>query len=164
VAQLLYLNYESPGKEVYLYINSPGAGAADTEAFAITDTMNYVAPEIETICIGTAFGTAAMLLANGAKGKRACLPNSTIMLHQPRSQTRGQATDIAIRAREVLAARSTILGILSEKTGQSVEKLQADTSRTKYLNPEQAVAYGVVDKILRSENDLPAKPTFLSAL
>lgn len=142
VAQLLYLNYENPSKGVYMYINSPGSGggAFETEAFAITDTMNYVAPEIETICLGTAFGTSAMLLANGAKGKRASLPNSSIMLAQPRSQARGQASDIAIRAREVLAARQTINTILSEKTGQPLEKILSDSSRTKYLNAEQALA------------------------
>merc|ERR1719231_1122279 len=137
VAQLLYLNYESPSKGVYMYVNSvgtSGGGAFETEAFAIADTMNYVAPEIETICLGTAFGTAAMLLANGAKGKRTCLPNSTIMLHQPRSMARGQASDIAIKAREVLAARQVILSMLSEKTGQPIEKVQKDSSRTKYLN------------------------------
>lgn len=164
VAQLLYLNYESPSKEVYMYLNSPGTGGLDTEAFAIADTMNYVAPDIDTICLGTAFGTAAMLLANGANGKRACLPNSMMMLHQPRSQARGQASDIAIKAREVLAARQTILQMLSEKTGQPVDKVQADSSRTKYLNAEQALAYGIVDKILKSDDDLPQKPTFLSAL
>lgn len=166
VAQLLYLNYENPSKEVYMYINSVGTGGQsfETEAFAISDTMNYVSPELETICLGTAFGTAAMLLANGAKGKRACLPNSTIMLAQPRSGARGQASDIAIQAREVLRSRQTILGMLSEKTGQPIEKLQRDSSRTKYLNADDALAYGIVDKILKSEDDLPQKPTFLSAL
>jgi len=170
VAQLLFLNYESPEKAVYMYVNSVGTNSGnrilglETEAFAIADTMNYVSPEIETICVGTAFGSAAMLLANGEKGKRTCLPNASIMLAQPRSQARGQASDIAIRAREVLASKQTILEILSEKTGQSIEKLQQDSMRTKYLNADQALAYGLVDKILRSEEDLPAKPTFLSAL
>lgn len=125
VAQLLFLNYESREKSVYMYINSPGSGGFETDAFAIADTMNYVGPEMETICIGSAFGTAAMLLANGAKGKRSCLPNSSIMLAQPRSQARGQATDISIKAREVLAARNTISTILSEKTGQPIEKVRA---------------------------------------
>jgi len=166
VAQLLYLNYENPSKEVFMYVNSVGTGnqAFETEAFALVDTMNYVAPPIETICLGTAFGTAAMLLASGEKGKRACLPNASIMLSQPRSQTRGQASDIALRAREVLATRQTILNILSEKTGQPVDKLALDSSRTKYLNAEQALAYGLVDKTLMSEDDLPSKPSFLEAL
>ena len=167
VAQLLYLNYENPSKEVYMYINSVGTASnspVETEAFAIADTMNYVSPDIDTICLGTAFGTAAMLLASGAKGKRACLPNSMMMLHQPRSQTRGQATDIAIRAREVLASRQTITEMISASTGQTVEKVLADSSRTKYLNADQALAYGIVDKVLRSEDDLKGKPSFLEAL
>jgi len=167
VAQLLYLNYESPSKGVYMYINSVGTSPQmpiETEAFAIHDTMNYVSPDIETICLGNAFGTAAMLLANGAKGKRACLPNSTIMLHQPRSMARGQASDIAIKAREVLQARNVINTMLSEKTGQSVAKITADSSRTRYMNAEQALAYGLVDKILKSEDDLPTKPQFLAQL
>lgn len=147
-----------------MYINSVGSGGFETEAFAIADTMNYVSPEVETICLGTAFGTAAMLLANGAKGKRACLPNSTIMLAQPRGQARGQASDIAINAREILKNRQTILTMLSEKTGQPEEKILRDSSRTKYLTVDEALDYGLIDKILRSEDDLPQKPTFLSAL
>jgi len=164
VAQLLYLNYETQEKPVYMYINSPGTGGFETEAFAIVDTMNYVGPEVETICIGTAFGTAAMLLANGAKGKRACLPNSSMMLQQPMSQARGQASDIKIKAQEVLAARDVICNIFAEKTGQSFEKVKADSSRTRYLNADQALAYGIVDKVLRSEQDLPQKPSFLLSL
>ena len=167
VAQLLYLNYDNPSKEVYMYINSignAGGQAFETESFAIADTMNYVQPEIETICLGTAFGTAAMLLANGEKGKRAALPNSSIMLHQPRSGARGQASDIAIKAREVLHARSVILGMVAEKTGQTLEDVERDSSRTKYLNVQEALTYGIVDKILKSEDDLPAKPSFLEAL
>jgi len=168
VAQLLYLNYENPSKGVYMYVNSVGggaqAGAMETEAFAIADTMNYVSPEIETICLGTAFGTAAMLLANGAKGKRACLPNSSLMLKEPMSSTRGQASDIALRAREVLVTRQIILTMLSESTGQPIEKIKTDSLRSKYLNADQALAYGIVDKILKSEDDLPAKPSFLSEL
>lgn len=167
VAQLLYLNYDNPSKSVYMYINSVGnvAGQAfETEAFAVADTMNYIAPELETICVGTAFGTSAMLLANGEKGKRTCLPNASIMLHQPRSGARGQASDIAIKAREVLSSRQTILTMLSEKTGQPVDKIERDSSRTNYLSPAEAKAYGIIDKILVSEDDLPQKPTFLSAL
>jgi len=164
VAQLLYLNYESREKGVYMYINSPGSGGFETDAFAIADTMNYVGPEMETICIGSAYGTASMLLANGAKGKRSCLPNSTLMLAQPRSQARGQASDIRIKAQEVLLARNTISEMLSEKTGQTVDKINADSMRSRYMNPEQALAYGLVDRVLRSEQDLPAKPAFLSAL
>jgi len=167
VAQLLYLNYDNPSKNVYMYINSignAGGQAFETEAFAIADTMNYVSPEIETMCLGTAFGTAAMLLSNGQKGKRACLPNSTIMLAQPRSGARGQASDIAIKAREVLAARDVITGMFAENTGQTRDKILADSARTKYFTPEEALAYGMIDRILKSEDDLPSKPSFLSAL
>ena len=170
VAQLLYLNYESPEKPVYLYVNSVGSSLGrqiagfETEAFAIADTMNYVAPEIETICVGTAFGTAAMLLANGAKGKRAALPNASIMLRQPIGQARGQASDIALKAREVLMARQVINSIIAEKTGQTIEKVQLDSARSKYLNADQALEYGIIDRVLRSTDDLPAKPSFLEAL
>ena len=167
VAQMLYLNYESQEKSAYLYINSVGTyggQAFETEAFAIADTMNYVGYDIETVCLGTAFGTAAMLLANGAKGKRACLPNSSLMLKEPMSSTRGQASDIALRAREVLVTRQIILTMLSESTGQPIEKIKTDSLRSKYLNADQALAYGIVDKILKSEDDLPAKPSFLSEL
>merc|ERR1712228_798262 len=171
VAQLLYLNYESTEKPVYMYINSPGTSSSsgqttafETEAFAVADTMNYVGPDIETICIGMAYGTAAMLLANGKKGSRACLPNAAMMLHQPRSRARGQASDINIKAREVLAARKAINTMIAEQTGQTYDKVTSDSSRTKYLTPEQALAYGVIDKVLRSQDDLPQRPSFLSAL
>ena len=133
VAQLLYVNYESPEKPVYMYINSVGTSlgnqiaAFETEAFAMADTMNYVAPDVETICLGTAYGTAAMLLANGAKGKRACLPNSSIMLHQPRSGARGQASDIAIKAREVLASRKVKVRLSS-----SVPTFASRTDRCRF--------------------------------
>ena len=126
--------------------------------------MQYIAPPVHTICIGQAFGAAAMILSQGAKGNRACLPNSSIMMHQPRSMARGQASDIAIKAREVLQARNVINTMLSEKTGQSVAKITGDSSRTRYMNAEQALAYGLVDKILKSEDDLPTKPQFLAQL
>jgi ATP-dependent Clp protease protease subunit len=171
VAELLFLNYDNPEKNVFMYINSPGTSSNDrqvtsfeTEAFAISDTMTYIAPEVETICLGTAFGTAAMLLANGQKGKRACLPNSTMMLHQPRSKAKGQASEIRIKAREVLRNRLVINTALSEATGQPIDKVTADSARTKYLNAEQALAYGIVDKVLKSDEDVPLKPSFLSAL
>mmetsp|Transcript_33066 Transcript_33066/g.106965 ORF Transcript_33066/g.106965 Transcript_33066/m.106965 type:complete len:243 (+) Transcript_33066:989-1717(+) len=167
VAQLLYLNYETKEKPVYMYINSVGTGPGlgfETEAFAIADTMNYVGPDIETICVGTAFGTAAMLLANGKKGKRACLPNASIMLSQPKSQARGQASDIKLKAVEVLKTRNAINRLLAQTTGQSFEKVALDSSRTKYLEPDEALAYGIVDRVLRSESDLPQKPSFLAAL
>lgn len=169
VAEMLYLNYNDPDKPAFMYINSPGSNAGkvnafETEAFAIADTMNYVKFPIETICVGTAFGTAAMLLANGAKGKRACLPNSSIMLNQPMSGARGQASDIKLKAREVLHARYTINKMISEATGNSIEKVQQDSSRTKYFNAEQAKAYGIVDRILESDDDIIKKPGFLTML
>lgn len=164
VAELLFLNYESVDKSVYMYINSPGTGSFETEAFAIADTMDYIGPDIETICIGTAYGTAAMLLSNGKKGTRACLPNASIMLAQPRSQARGQASDIKLKAREVLHSRTAINTMVAENSGQTVEKVTLDSSRTKYFSAEQAMAYGIVDKVLRSQDDLPAKPSFLSSL
>mmetsp|Transcript_7982 Transcript_7982/g.14883 ORF Transcript_7982/g.14883 Transcript_7982/m.14883 type:complete len:328 (-) Transcript_7982:62-1045(-) len=149
VAELLYLNFNKPDEDVQMYINSVGTagGATETDAFAILDTMNYVTPQVGTCCVGSAFGTAAMLLAAGTKGKRVCLPNAQIVLLQPSSQTRGQASDIAIRAREVLATRTLLLKTLSELTGQTVDQIQSDTSRTKYLSPEQALAYGIIDKV-----------------
>lgn len=157
VAELLFLNYDDPVKDVYMYLNSVGtAGGLETDSFAIVDTMNYIQPKIATICVGSAFGTAAMLLANGEKGKRACLPNAQIMLSQPSSQARGQASDIAIAAREVLSTRKAVLEILSEKTGQPVEKLMKDSMRTNYLTAEEALDYGIIDKVLKSEADLPA--------
>lgn len=149
VAELLFLNFNKPEEEVQMYINSVGTagGATETDAFAILDTMRYITPEVGTCCVGSAFGTAAMLLAAGTKGKRVALPNAQVVLLQPSSQTRGQASDIAIRAREVLATRKLILSTLSELTGQSVEKLQADSLRTKYLSPDQAREYGIIDKV-----------------
>jgi ATP-dependent Clp protease, protease subunit len=172
IAEFLYLQYEDPEKPVYMYINSTGTSSADgqnvgfeTEAFAIADTMNYVKMPVHTICVGQAFGMAAMLLANGEKGHRSCLPNATIMLHQPRGSAQGQASDIAIKAKEVLFNRRQSFEIIAQKSGQLVEQIEKDASRTKYLSPEDAVAYGIVDKVLKSEKDLPNKaPAFLSAL
>lgn len=167
VAQLLFLNYDNTGKSICMYLNSIGTAGgqgSETDAFAIADTMDYVVPPIETICIGTAYGTAAMLLASGARGKRMCLPNAEIMLMQPRSGARGQASDIALKAREVLYNRQALYSTIAEKTGNSLERVAADSARTKYLSPQQALEYGLVDKVLQSEQDLVAKPSFLSSL
>jgi ATP-dependent Clp protease protease subunit len=155
VAELLYLSSQGP-KDIFMYINSPGSPVT-YDAFAITDTMDYIKPEIQTICVGTAYGTAAMLLSNGAKGKRVCLPNAKVMLQQPRGQAQGQATDIANSAREILKNRQEILELLSQTTGQTVEKLKADSSRTKYFKAEEAVEYGLVDRVIAPE-DLDVKP------
>lgn len=171
IAELLYLNYESATSPVFMYINSSGTTSADgrsvgfeTEAFAIADCMKYIRPPVHTICLGQAYGAAAMLLSQGSKGHRAALPNASIMLHQPRSMARGQASDIAIRAREVLANRRVTCSLIAKACGKDVESVMADASRTKYFSPQEAVEYGLIDKVLRSDVDLPALPSFMSAL
>jgi len=171
IAELLYLNYESGDKPVYMYINSSGTSSADgrsvgfeTEAFAIADCMKYIRPPVHTICLGQAYGAAAMLLSQGAKGHRVSLPNSSIMLHQPRSMARGQASDIAIKAREVLANRKVTCSLIAKACGKDLDTVMQDASRTKYLSPQEAVEYGMIDKVLKSETDLPVMPSFMSAL
>jgi ATP-dependent Clp protease protease subunit len=172
VAEFLYLQYENAQKPVFMYINSTGTSNPDgssagfeTEAFAIADTMNYIKPPVHTICVGQALGTCAMLLSSGEKGQRAALPNSTIMIHQPRTQARGQASDIAIKAREVLYNRKQCFEIIAKTSGQSLEKVMKDASRTKYLSPQEAVEYGIIDKILESnKSELSRGPSFLQVL
>jgi len=171
IAELLYLNYESADKPVYMYINSSGTTNAqgqsvgfETEAFAVADCMKYIRPPVHTICLGQAYGAAAMLLSQGSKGNRVSLPNAAIMLHQPRSQARGQASDIAIKAREVLANRRVTCSLIAKACGKDIETVMDDASRTKYLTPEEAVQYGMIDKVLSSETDLPVVPSFMSAL
>ena len=148
IAQLLYLQFDNPEKPIYFYINSTGTSwytgdaiGFETEAFAICDTMSYVKPPIHTICIGQAMGTAAMILSAGTKGYRASLPHATIVLNQAKTGARGQATDISIRAKEVLVNKTTFLNILSKNTGQSVEKIAKDTDRMLYMTPEIAKEY-----------------------
>jgi ATP-dependent Clp protease protease subunit len=162
IAQLLYLEFDNPEKPIFFYINSTGtswySGDAigfETEAFAICDTIKYVKPPVHTICIGQAMGTAAMILSAGTKGQRASLPNASIVLHQPRSGARGQATDIQIRAKEVLQNKRTMLEMLAENTGRSAEQLAEDSDRMTYLTPQQAVEYGLIDRVLSSKKDLP---------
>ncbi|WP_247218038.1 ATP-dependent Clp protease proteolytic subunit [Synechococcus sp. C9] len=162
VAQLLYLQYEDPEKPIYFYINSTGTSRFDgepvaweTEAFAICDTMAYIKPPVHTICIGIAMGMAAVLLSAGSKGNRASLPNASIILRQSRSYTRGQASDIQIQAREVLHNRAVMLDILAENTGQPRDKIAKDMSRTFYMTPQQAKDYGLIDRILESNRQLP---------
>lgn len=160
IAQLLYLQYKEPGKDIYMYINSTGTCRADgsvvgyeTEATAIYDTMNYVSSDIATINVGVAIGNSCMILAAGAKGKRAMLPNATAMLHQPRIPATGsrQAIEIAIKNREVQAQKNDMLGILSKHTGHSVEKLNADMQRPLYMQPKDALDYGIVDSVVESK-------------
>ncbi|GMI30166.1 hypothetical protein TeGR_g6108 [Tetraparma gracilis] len=168
VAQLLYLNYESSSKPIYMYINSSGTlnnqgqpVGFETEAFAIADCMRYIKPPVHTIALGQAFGAAAMLLSMGKKGSRFSLPNATIMLTQPKSSARGQAADIAIRARESLANRATTCELLAMACGKSTEEVMKDAERVKYLQPREAVEYGLIDKVLESERDLPVDPKTL---
>ncbi|UZQ55591.1 ATP-dependent Clp protease proteolytic subunit [Trichothermofontia sichuanensis B231] len=163
IAQLLYLQFDDPDKPIYFYINSTGTSwytgdaiGQDTEAFAICDTINYVKPPVHTICIGQAMGTAAMILSAGTRGYRASLPHATIVLNQPRmGMGRSQASDIQIRAREVLANKQAMLDILSKNTGQPPEKIAKDTDRMFYLTPQQAKEYGLIDRVLESTKDLP---------
>ena len=162
IAQLLFLQFDDPDKPIYFYINSTGTSwyggdaiGFETEAFAICDTINYVKPPVHTICIGQAMGTAAMILSAGSKGYRASLPHATIVLNQTKSGARGQATDIQIRAKEVLENRKTFLEILAKNTGQSTEKIQKDTDRMFYMTPETAKEYGLIDRVLESRKELP---------
>ena len=160
VAQLLYLNHIS-SDVITMYINSPGTNAPggkafsfDTEAFAIADTMQFIKPPIRTICVGQAFGTAAMLLSLGQKGNRFALPNASIMLHQPKSRASGQASDVAIKAREILNNRKVTNEILARTTGKDLAVVQQDTARAKYLSPEEAIAYGIIDRVLFPDDSL----------
>lgn len=162
IAQLLYLQFDDPDKPIYFYINSTGTSwyggdaiGFETEAFAICDTIGYIKPPVHTICIGQAMGTAAMILSSGTKGCRASLPNATIVLNQAKTGARGQATDIQIRAKEVLDNKRTMLEILAKNTGQAVEKISKDTDRMFYLTPQQAQEYGLIDRVLKSRKDLP---------
>lgn len=162
IAELLYLQYEDPEKPIKIYINSTGTShyngepvGFETEAFAICDTMQYIKPPIHTICLGSAMGMAAMLLSAGSKGCRASLPNASIVLHQTKSYARGQATDIQIRAKEVLANKATMIEIFSRTTGQATEKIVKDMDRLLYLTPQEAKDYGLIDRVLESMADLP---------
>lgn len=151
VAQLIFLEAEDPEKDVFMYINSPGGSVS--AGMAIFDTMNYIKCDVSTICIGLAASMGAFLLAAGAKGKRKSLPNSEIMIHQPLGGFRGQATDIDIQAKQILKAKVKINKILSERTGQSVEKIAADVERDYYMNAGEAVAYGILDEIVIKKTD-----------
>ena len=164
IAQLLFLEFDNSEKPIYFYINSTGTSwytgdaiGFETEAFAICDTLRYVKPPVHTICIGQAMGTAAVILSAGTKGQRAALPHASIVLHQPRSGAQGQATDIQIRANEVIHNMKAMLEILSHNTGRSVDQLSKDSDRMSYLNPHEAVDYGIIDRVLTSRKDLPSE-------
>ncbi|MBR4150228.1 MAG: ATP-dependent Clp endopeptidase proteolytic subunit ClpP [Firmicutes bacterium] len=146
VAQLLFLESEDPDKDISLYINSPGG--VISAGMAIFDTMNYIKPDVSTICVGMAASMAAFLLAAGARGKRYVLPNAEVMIHQPLGGMQGQAEDLRIHADHILKIREKLNRILSERTGQPLEKVAVDTDRDNYLSAQEAVAYGLADKIV----------------
>lgn len=146
VAQLLFLESEDPDKDISIYINSPGGSV--TAGLAIYDTMQYIKPDVSTICIGMAASMGAVLLTAGARGKRIALPNSRIMIHQPMGGMQGQASDIEIHAKEILKTRAKLNEILAKHTGQPLEKIEADTDRDFYMSAEEAQQYGIVDKII----------------
>ncbi|WP_374398958.1 ATP-dependent Clp endopeptidase proteolytic subunit ClpP [Niveibacterium sp.] len=148
VAQLLFLEADNPDKDIYFYINSPGGSV--TAGMAIFDTMQFIKPDVSTLCVGQAASMGAFLLAAGAKGKRISLPNSRIMIHQPLGGFQGQASDIEIHAREILSLRAKLNDILARNTGQTVEQIERDTDRDNFMSAEDAVAYGLVDKVLSS--------------
>ena len=142
----MFLEAEDPDKDIQIYINSPGGSVS--AGFAIYDTMQYIKPDVSTICVGLAASMGAFLLASGTKGKRYALPNADIMIHQPLGGTQGQAEDIRIQAEKILEIRKRINKILSEKTGQDIEIINRDTDRDYYLNAEDAVKYGLIDKVM----------------
>ncbi|WP_297963865.1 ATP-dependent Clp endopeptidase proteolytic subunit ClpP [uncultured Anaerovibrio sp.] len=146
VAQLLFLESEDPDKDIYLYINSPGGVV--TAGMAIYDTMQYIKPDVSTICIGQAASMGSLLLTAGAKGKRFALPNARVMIHQPLGGARGQSTDIQIQAQEMQRTRDTINKVLAHHTGQPLEKINTDTERDNFMSAEEAVAYGLIDKVI----------------
>jgi ATP-dependent Clp protease, protease subunit len=148
VAQLLFLESENPDKEISFYINSPGGSVSD--GLAIYDTMQFVKPSVSTLCIGQAASMGALLLAAGAKGKRFCLPNSRVMIHQPMGGFQGQASDIEIHAREILNRKAKLNEIFAKHTGQDLKTVERDTDRDNFLSGEQALSYGIVDKVLTS--------------
>lgn len=146
VAQLLFLEAEDPDKDIYLYINSPGGVV--TSGFSIYDTMNYIKPAVSTICIGQAASMGAFLLSCGEKGKRYALPNARIMIHQPLGGAQGRATDIEITTKEILRIKATLNKILAENSGQKLSKIEKDTDRDFYMSAQEAVKYGLIDKVL----------------
>jgi ATP-dependent Clp protease protease subunit len=153
VAQLLYLESENPDKEIQLYINSPGGSVS--AGLAIYDTIQFVTSEISTLCIGQALGISAILLAGGTDGKRYCLPNTRIMLHQPLGNFEGQVTDIDIHAREILQVRRQLDGILARHTAQSLQRIRKDTERDCFMDPHDAMEYGLIDDLLQRRDSLP---------
>ena len=146
VAQLLFLESENPDKDISLYINSPGGSVS--AGLAIFDTMNFIKPDVSTLCTGLAASMGAFLLAAGAKGKRFSLPNSRVMIHQPSGGSQGMASDIEIQAKEILYLRERLARIMAENTGQSIEQIHKDTDRDRFMSAEEALEYGMIDKVL----------------
>ena len=151
VAQMLFLEAEDPDKDIYLYINSPGGVV--TAGMAIYDTIQYIKPDVATICIGQAASMGSLLLTAGAKGKRFALPNARIMIHQPLGGARGQSTDVQIQAKELLRTRHMLNEILSERTGKSMEQVENDTERDNFMSASEAVEYGLIDKVITRAKD-----------
>ncbi len=154
VAQMLYLESENPEKDIHLYINSPGGVV--TAGLAIYDTMQFVKPDVSTICTGQAASMGAVLLAGGTKGKRYCLPHARIMIHQPLGGFQGQAADMEIHAREMLIVRDRLNRILAKHTGQGVEKIKQDTDRDNFMDWKEAVEYGIIDRVLEKRTEMPS--------
>ncbi|MDA8260629.1 MAG: ATP-dependent Clp endopeptidase proteolytic subunit ClpP [Betaproteobacteria bacterium] len=154
VAQLLFLESENPDKDIFFYINSPGGSV--TAGMAIYDTMQFIKPSVSTLCIGQACSMGSFLLAAGEKGKRYCLPNSRVMIHQPMGGFQGQASDIEIHAKEILFLKQKLNSMLAQHTGQSIERIERDTDRDNFLSAEAAVEYGLVDKVLTSRDEAVA--------
>jgi ATP-dependent Clp protease, protease subunit len=146
VAQMLFLESENPDKEIFLYINSPGGSVS--AGLSVYDTMQFIKPDVSTLCMGLAASMGAFLLAAGTKGKRLALPNSRIMIHQPSGGTQGQASDIEIQAREILRLRETLNAILAERTGQSLDKIKADSERDYFMSAPEAKDYGLIDQVI----------------
>lgn len=151
VAQLLFLESENPDKDIFFYINSPGGSVS--AGMAIYDTMQFIKPDVSTLCIGQAASMGSFLLAAGAKGKRFCLPNSRVMIHQPLGGFQGQASDIEIHAREILNIRARLNEMLAKHTGQSLERIEKDTDRDNFMSAKDAMEYGIVDKVLTTRSE-----------
>jgi len=154
VAQLLFLESENPDKDISFYINSPGGSVS--AGMAIYDTMQFVKPDVSTLCVGQAASMGSLLLAAGAKGKRFCLPNSRVMIHQPMGGFQGQASDIEIHAKEILYLKARLNEILAKHTGQKIEAIERDTDRDNFLSADQSVSYGLVDRVLKSRTEAVA--------
>ena len=156
VAQMLFLESENPDKDIALYINSPGGVVSS--GLAIYDTMQFIKPDVSTICIGQAASMGAVLLAGGTQGKRFCLPHARVMIHQPHGGAQGQAVDIEIQAREIVDLRDRLNKILAKHTGQSIERIKQDTDRDRFMDWQEAVKYGLVDQVLEKRGEVPGSP------